>query len=722
MAKTIEGILAFPRVSRNGVFYWPQELAKFDGVEVPLRFNHDKSPAGIVGKAILSYNDEKMQVKYVAHITNEEVGRLVDNHNFQVSLGALVSEPGEICHPDGTCFEAPVLKRPTEMSIVETPGMPESTLNIVEHIVQENVTTFYVTEPLKPCPEGQHQINGKCVPIEEFRHVGDECPEGQKKVDGKCVPVNNEDKHVGDCPEGQHMVAGKCVPVEEFRHADDCPEGKKMVDGKCVAINNENTSHISNHNKHLNMTDKPQEKTVEEKTKITIETDGIIVTPEVVKSDEKTTETVSKKEDCGCGHTAPTAEAPAQAEPVIAPTPAPVPEVKQIGTPDAQLEKTIDQRVDAKVNAFLEKVKAEQWTPKSEVTESSAKGKYVEESISEKKGDAILAHFEEYGYAKFEIDKDAWIESQTANLNTDTGEVTEAVVTSGTIPGVRTATAVVILPGGKIVIPVRQFGQFASIPVGQNTARFYTLSNPNFGAITEAVTTDITASTHTLTAIDITCNVRGLRQTIVKSNFEDFPAQFLNALKQQIRTEAIRDEENLILTTLGSTDNDFGNAPFHISADDGALITDTTEEDQAILLKKAGLLVCRRRLQANGYNVSPGNVVGFIHPIQYEQLLTDTNISTLIEQGQPGKSVTGIIEQYLGMQIIVTTELVNTNNAHRAIFLVKGAAFALCSQRTISIELNKEIKGQWVDIVATHRIGVDELDKNAYVIVSGPDT
>jgi len=34
----------------------------------------------------------------------------------------------------------------------------------------------------------------------------------------------------------------------------------------------------------------------------------------------------------------------------------------------------------------------------------------------------------------------------------------------------------------------------------------------------------------------------------------------------------------------------------------------------------------------------------------------------------------------------------------------------------------KTIERQTIDVVATHRIGVDELDKNAYVIISTPDT
>jgi len=702
MAKTISGILALPRVSRNGVFYWPQELAKFHGAEIPLRFNHIKTPEGIVGRAKLTFDEAKMQVTYIATITDKAVGELVDNHNFQVSLGAKVSEPGEICHPNGECFEAPVLSKPTEMSIVETPGMPESTLNIIENKeVQEDVHTFYI-----------HDDDSYVLSTDEFRHTGDECPKGQKKVDGKCVPETNEDKHVADCPEGKHMVDGKCVPIEEFRHVDDeCPKGQKKVDGKCVAIKSENTSHISNHNKDLNMTEKPQDKSVEEKTKITIETDGIIVTPDGKKSEE--TETITKKEDCGCGHSHP------EATPAPAPAQAPAPVVTPSVIPtEDELNKTINQAVDSKIAKFEDKIKTEHWTPKSEVQESQ-KG-YVEEAITDKFAEEVLDKLDKYGYAKFVVDKEAWMENNKLAVDNTSGEVQELVTNSSFTSGVKQTTNIIQLPGGKVFTPIRQFGQFQSIPTGQNTARFYTLDNPNFGAITEQHATDIAAGTHVLTSIDVTCNVRGLRQTVLQSELEDFPANFLTALKNQMRTEAIKDESQLVLETLASTANDFGATPFHCGGD-GIATTDTTEEDADIDITKAGLTIIRRVLEADGYSPVPGNLVAFIHPLQYEALLTDSNISTLIEQGLPNKSVSGIIESYLGMQIIVTTTLLGANNAHRNIVLFKGAAFALASQRNLIIEMAKTIERQTIDIVATHRIGVDELDKNAYVIVSTPD-
>jgi len=51
-----------------------------------------------------------------------------------------------------------------------------------------------------------------------------------------------EDKHIGDCPEGEHMVDGKCVPIEEDKHdcMEDCLNKKRAagipIDDKARAI------------------------------------------------------------------------------------------------------------------------------------------------------------------------------------------------------------------------------------------------------------------------------------------------------------------------------------------------------------------------------------------------------------------------------------------------------------------------------------------------------
>jgi len=122
-----------PRESRNKTFYHIDELKKFDGLTVPLRFNHIQTPEAVIGEAHFTFDEEKGQVKYVANITNSFYQDLVENKLFQVSIGATVLKHSEMCDNSGRpCLHAPVLGSIDELSIVETPGIPESTLNIIE--------------------------------------------------------------------------------------------------------------------------------------------------------------------------------------------------------------------------------------------------------------------------------------------------------------------------------------------------------------------------------------------------------------------------------------------------------------------------------------------------------------------------------------------------------------------------------------------------------------
>lgn len=551
-----------PRVSRNNVFYFPQELAKFHNVTVPLRWNHDQSEAGIIGTAHFTFDPEKNQVHYEAEITDENMQNFVDNHLFQVSIGASVEKPNQICHPEGKgCFEAPVLAAPTELSIVETPGIPESTLVVIEAIVNTSNKQIESSQPMTTE-----------TPIEKI----------------EVAPI----------------VTEKVEQIDTSKIVDQVVEK--------IQVSNENT-----------------------------------------------------------------------------------------------------------IKTVISEIK-EAWTPKSEVSESSAKGR-VEEKFTDEDAKKFLDRVFENGYGRLVIDKEGWVQAHTIPVNSANGQVHEAISTSGTIPGTITDTAVSIQLGSKTAKPVRQFGQFQSIPTGQSTARFYKITVPDAGAITESPTTDIAATTHTLTSVDVSCSVRGWRQTVEKSELENFPSSFLNALRETARLEAIRDEHKLIVQDLAATDHDFGGtttAPYHISGSDGSAVTTTTLEDATGEFDEDGLSFAKRFLEQLGQDTSPGSLIAFISPRAFESLMTSSGLTNYTMIGNASVTRLGQLEMIYGIDIMVTNELYVQNNSYRNLVCVKGKSWALCSQRDMEIELQKLIKGQYWDVVWTHRIGVDILDANTYVIVS----
>ena len=133
MAKRIAGIALMPRESRNGIYYDTEELKKFDGVQVPLRVEHG-GPDTNIGIVNFTYDEEKSQVRYEAEVENEEWQQNIENEQYQVSIGASVLEQRELCDAQKEkCLNSPVLKDILELSLVKTPGIPESTLAVVEH-------------------------------------------------------------------------------------------------------------------------------------------------------------------------------------------------------------------------------------------------------------------------------------------------------------------------------------------------------------------------------------------------------------------------------------------------------------------------------------------------------------------------------------------------------------------------------------------------------------
>ena len=665
MAERISGIALFPRVSRNGVFYDIEELAKFDGKTVPLRVEHDQNTQ--IGEVTFSYDRELQQVKYEASISDEGWKKKLDNEQYQVSIGASVLEQRELCDSmKEKCLNAPVLKDILELSVVKTPGIPESSL----HVIESSNALF-----MKILNENDDIDNvGSIIDLQ--------------RITGEVQ--NSLKQNYPDYTDEQIQMKSMEIISALDRAFKSAMQTPTPIPQEPMMQPQDNTSNIQTTQTSV-MTDSTKiekSENVEEKVKVTIETDGEI---EVGK-----------------------ASAPAKEE-------APVEKQEAKEDISEKVAERIEKSNSETIKAVIQTVK-EAWSPKSEVAESADSIGYVEESFSDETAKAFLDKVFENGYGRLVIDKEGWIETHTTASNpTGTGAVHEAVSTSGTIPGVKQSPNVSIQIGSKTVKPIRQFGQFASVPTGQNTARFYRITVPDAGAITESPTTDITATTHTLTSIDVTCNIRGWRQVVEKAELEDYPASFLNAVRETARLEAIRDEHRLIVQDLAGTDHDFGGvstAPYHIGGSDGAATTNTTEEDADGEFDEDGLTFAKRYLEELGQDTSPGNLVAFLSPRAFESLMTSTNLSEYTQIGNANITRLGQIERLYGIDIVITNELLVQNNAYRNLVCVKGKSFALASQRNMEIELQKQIAGQYWDIVWTHRIGVDVLDPNTYVIVS----
>jgi hypothetical protein len=666
MAERIAGIALMPRESRNGVFYDIDELKKFDGKQVPLRVEHNQDTH--IGEVTFSFDEEKSQVRYEATVFDSEWQTILDNEQFQVSIGASVLEQRKLCDAmRQKCLNAPVLNEILELSVVRTPGIPESTLQVVE---SHNAQYIKILNE----EELPSSFGGFVDPVRLRAEIADNIRNKNSNLESEEI-----DRKALDILGALEVSFMKLIspPVSVQPAEPNNPPAEEPI------------TSIKQNDQNQDMTDDIKSEkiidNVEEKVKVTIETDGEV---EVAKPTEAT------------------------------PAKEVAPKVEATENIAERIEKSNDKTLKAVIGTIKDA-----WTPKSEVAESSQSQGYVEEAYTEESATEFLNKVFETGYGRMVIDKEGWIESNTAfEQPNGNGSVHEAVSASGTIPGVKQTSGISIQLGSKTAKPIRQFGKFQAVPTGQNTARFYRITVPDAGAITESTSSDITASTHTLTSVDVTCSVRGWRQTVLKSQLEDYPGSFLNALRETARLEAIRDEHRLIVHDLAGTDHDYGGvttAPYHISATDGSAVSNTAGEDATVEFDEDGITFAKRYLEQLGQDTSPGKLVAFISPRAFESLITASSLSEYTMIGNASVTRLGQLERLYGVDIVVSNEIkADVSNSYRNLVCVKGASWGLASQRNMEIEFQKQIAGQYWDIVWTHRIGVDILDPNTYVIVS----
>lgn len=132
----ISGIALIPRISRNQNLYLPEELKRADGKTVPLNWEHQTEKSAI-GQVTFHYDKDLQQLRYEGIITDENAYNLIKNRTHHVSIGAEPSSVKSVCGSE-QCYNLPEGLNFRELSIVATPGIPESTVNLIESYFHDN--------------------------------------------------------------------------------------------------------------------------------------------------------------------------------------------------------------------------------------------------------------------------------------------------------------------------------------------------------------------------------------------------------------------------------------------------------------------------------------------------------------------------------------------------------------------------------------------------------
>lgn len=131
----IQGVALIPRISRNNNLYTKEELARFNGVKVPLNWEHNGDK--VIGSVTFQYDPTSETVFYEGEITDPSAALLAKNKLLYTSIEATPTAVRKICNGASDCFQMPFGLVPEGLALTETPGVPETSVNILkESIIQ----------------------------------------------------------------------------------------------------------------------------------------------------------------------------------------------------------------------------------------------------------------------------------------------------------------------------------------------------------------------------------------------------------------------------------------------------------------------------------------------------------------------------------------------------------------------------------------------------------
>jgi len=132
-----------------------------------------------------------------------------------------------------------------------------------------------------------------------------------------------------------------------------------------------------------------------------------------------------------------------------------------------------------------------------------------------------------------------------------------------------------------------------------------------------------------------------------------------------------------------------------------------------------------KEIMEEGYGTRPGSCVLVLHPKQYQALLTNSQFTNAATLGSPDVIRTGIISNYMGVDIVVSTKVPVTAatsldgvnpvvDVYHA-FLMRKDAVALVPKRDLLVESEKDTQARVLKLTASHRFGCAVVFPSAVV-------
>jgi len=332
-----------------------------------------------------------------------------------------------------------------------------------------------------------------------------------------------------------------------------------------------------------------------------------------------------------------------------------------------------------------------------------------------------------FGKFEFDINLESLRSVNTKQTRDRSGQVTEsfrasplqlqeAVSISGTHATQDLDTDVAIVPGGLSFRPVFEFAKVKKIEAGMDRARFFKTTIPANGSQTVGSTPS--QATQTFTAIEVTpSTITGVYLVGDFDEIENSPFDLLQAIVEG----SAASYEDFVATDMLNTKSAEATltAGLWIRADTGATITSSNVA--SVVFDETAIAVAREYLENQGYLRGGIKPVAFLHPQQWRQLITSTNVTSLATRSAPDIWLKAELEQFMGVQLVVSNaveEKSQTNNAYNAIICVPKHSYGIGIKRDVTVKMHEVGEDNQVRVNTTWRTNTGVIDATSIVRVS----
>lgn len=293
----------------------------------------------------------------------------------------------------------------------------------------------------------------------------------------------------------------------------------------------------------------------------------------------------------------------------------------------------------------------------------------------------------------------------------------EVFTLSGTHATQDIDTDVAIVPGGISFIPVLQFCKTKMVGQGMDRARFFTATIP--APASQTAGTTATEGTSNISAIEVVpSQITGTYIIADYDLIENSPFDFLQTI---VETSAAAYDDFVATDMLDTVSREGTLTPgLWIDAESGATIS--SSDLASTQFDETGIAVARQHLENQGYLRGGVKPVCVLHPKQWRQLITSTNVTSLATNSVPDIWLKSKLEEFMGVQIVVSNAVEAINNqtydAYNALMFIPKHSYGAAIKRDVTVKFHDIGEDNTVRVNTTWRTKTGVLDATSIVRIS----